>query len=41
MPSIAYADPGHYFSRRFFGPFCHDAEGAELAWEFLRQHRRG
>jgi len=27
--------------RRLLGNACHDADGAALAWEFMRQHRRG
>jgi polyhydroxybutyrate depolymerase len=41
VPSILYERPNNFPAERSFGPICRDVEGAEIAWEFLRQFRRG
>lgn len=40
MPSIAHPLRESRLTSRLIGPACRDAEGAELAWEFLKQFRR-
>ena len=40
IPSAKYALPDTWLVRRFIGPVCRDAEGIELAWEFLAAYRR-
>jgi polyhydroxybutyrate depolymerase len=40
MPSAKYPLADNFFIRRFIGPVCRSAEGPELAWQFLRVHRR-
>jgi polyhydroxybutyrate depolymerase len=37
MPSIKYDSITSFLAKRFFGYQCKDAEGAELAWQFLKQ----
>jgi polyhydroxybutyrate depolymerase len=38
LPSIAHRIPDRPLVRRLIGPVCRDAEGAELAWAFFREH---
>jgi len=40
LPSRAYPIPDTFITRRWIGPVCRDAEGAELAWSFLSRFRR-
>lgn len=40
MPSRQYPIPDTFVVRRLIGPVCKDAEGADLAWEFLSQFNR-
>jgi polyhydroxybutyrate depolymerase len=40
MPSMHYPLPDTRLVRRLIGNACADAEGAELAWEFMRGFRR-
>jgi polyhydroxybutyrate depolymerase len=40
IPSANFPIKDTAFARRYIGPVCRDAEGIELAWEFLSQHRR-
>lgn len=40
MPSIQFQIPSGPLARRLIGTASSDAEGAELAWQFMRQHRR-
>jgi polyhydroxybutyrate depolymerase len=40
LPSRAHALPDTFLVRRLIGPLCRDAEGAEIAWEFMSQFRR-
>lgn len=40
MPSSAYPLPDKPLVRRLIGNQCRDAEGAQLAWEFMRDKRR-
>lgn len=39
MPSIQYALPSGRLFKRLLGRQCHDVEGAELAWSFLKKQR--
>lgn len=39
MPSKAHKLPDNFLIRRLIGTTCHDLEGAELAWQFMQQHR--
>lgn len=39
LPSRAHPLPDSRLVRRLIGPVCRDAEGAELAWEFLSRFR--
>jgi polyhydroxybutyrate depolymerase len=41
LPSLRYDLPDNFIARRIFGNVCRDAEGAVLAWEFMRDSRRG
>jgi len=36
MPSKDYHLPDRWFVRRWIGPVCRDAEGARLAWDFMK-----
>ena len=36
MPSIRHELADSALVRRFIGPVCRDAEGAEIAWQFFR-----
>ncbi len=38
LPSRRHPIPDNFLVRRFIGPVCRDAEGARLAWRFLRRH---
>lgn len=40
LPSLRYDLPDNFIARRLFGNVCRDAEGAVLAWEFMREFRR-
>jgi polyhydroxybutyrate depolymerase len=40
LPSRAYTLPESWIVRRLIGPVCRDAEGAELAWEFMAPFQR-
>lgn len=40
LPSLHYEMPDTFLARRIFGNVCRDAEGATLAWEFMREFRR-
>lgn len=40
IPSSRYDIPKGWLVRRFIGPVCRDAEGIELAWQFLSAFRR-
>lgn len=40
MPSIAYPIPTTGKIKKLIGTACKDVEGAELAWDFLKQFRR-
>lgn len=40
LPSRRYDLPDNFIARRVFGNVCRDAEGAVLAWEFMREFRR-
>jgi len=40
LPSRSHALPDGLLIRRLIGPLCRDAEGAELAWQFLSGFRR-
>jgi len=40
LPSLRYDLPDNFIARRIFGNVCRDAEGAVLAWEFMREFRR-
>jgi poly(3-hydroxybutyrate) depolymerase len=40
LPSIQYSLPDKRLIQRLIGPMCHDIEGAEMAWEFMKKHRR-
>ncbi len=40
IPSAQYTLNDNWALRRFIGPVCRDAEGIELAWEFLSSHHR-
>lgn len=40
LPSRAHELADNILIRRLIGPLCRDAEGAELAWEFMSKHRR-
>lgn len=40
MPSMTHEIPNNFITRRLIGNICRDAEGARLAWEFLRKYRR-
>ena len=40
IPSAKYALPDRWIIRRFLGPVCQNAEGIELAWNFMSKHRR-
>ncbi len=37
IPSIKYSPAKQSFVKRLIGPVCRDAEGAELAWRFMRK----
>lgn len=39
LPSMIHPVRKGPLIRRLIGPICHDAEGVELAWEFMKQHR--
>ncbi|MEF8833635.1 MAG: PHB depolymerase family esterase [Halofilum sp. (in: g-proteobacteria)] len=41
LPSERYDLPDNFIARRLFGNVCRDAEGAVLAWEFMREFQRG
>ncbi len=41
LPSIAYTIPQNFMVKWIFGTNCRDAEGAELAWEFMKKFRSG
>lgn len=41
LPSQAHPLPDNWLIRRVIGPVCRDAEGARLAWGFLKRHRLG
>jgi polyhydroxybutyrate depolymerase len=40
LPSAKYPLADTFLIRRYIGPVCRSAEGPELAWQFLQQHRR-
>lgn len=37
LPSIKYSLPDKRFIQRLLGPMCHDIEGTELAWDFMKR----
>ena len=39
LPSNKHTLPDYRWVGRLFGPVCRDAEGARLAWDFLKQHQ--
>lgn len=40
MPSRKHQIRGNFLIRRLIGPVCRDVEGARLAWDFMKGHRR-
>jgi poly(3-hydroxybutyrate) depolymerase len=40
LPSRTHTLPDNAMVRRLIGPVCRDAEGAELAWEFMSRYQR-
>jgi polyhydroxybutyrate depolymerase len=40
LPSRGHRLPDTFIVRRLIGPLCRDAEGADIAWEFMSQFRR-
>ena len=40
LPSIKYSLPDNRMVKRVLGTMCRDAEGAELAWEFMQRFQK-